>query len=514
MKLLMNYSALFLVIFLTLSACDKGVSLKNDALTNIPNDVSTVTAVDLPTLMKKADFDNVKTMEFYQELVKKANEYNAVLGDAVANPAKSGIDLSKSFYITNEVNPDNVEEFFVGVVFSIKDANAFASLIKTQQEKSITKGENFELMTNRNQSVAWNDKIAVFGSTNSYNDVTPILSKYFNGDSNTSIANDKDLQKCLSEKHDINGWASTNAIAGNEQLQMILPMANISPEALKDNFFHGYLDFNDGEIVGHSNTFLNKDLTKDLKLLFKDEVSTDFSKYVPSEGLNTLITAAIDLKGMKQVVAERPQGMAFINFALKEYGITIDDIANTFGGDILITTNNNGGNPSGLFATDVTDKANLQKFIDLAIEYEMLEKISKDHYAVKNSGFNMYSPTSFNKNSAQIIIKDDIVFSSFDVDLINSIKDGSLKSSVDKKLMNKVSGNVFGLFMDYEALAEMVKDDVKVDITTLEVAAKRKNSDFLLNFKDKNTNSLKQVFEMMNALYLKEKNPTVDKTEI
>jgi hypothetical protein len=126
----------------------------------------------------------------------------------------------------------------------------------------------------------------------------------------------------------------------------------------------------------------------------------------------------------------------------------------------------------------------------------------------------MYSPTSFNKNSAQIIIKDDIVFSSFDIDLINSIKDGSIKNSVDKKLMNKVSGNVFGMFMDYEALAEMMDDDVAVEITTMEIAAKRKNSDFLLNFKDKNTNSLKQAFEMMNSLYLKDKNPTVDKTEI
>ncbi len=514
MKLFMNYCTLFLAILFTFSACDKGGNLKKDALINIPNDVTMVTAVDLPTLMEKADFDQVKTMEFYQEVIKKANEYNPVLGEVVVDPAKSGIDLSKSFYIANEVNPDNPEEMFVGVVFSLKDAKAFDNLINAQKEQNITKGDKFDLLANGNQSVAWNDKIAIFGSTNSYNDVTPIISKYFNGDANASIANDKDLQKCFSDKHDINSWVSSNAIAENEQVMMVLPMANIAPEALKDNFFHSYLDFNNGEMAGHSSVFLNKELTKDLDLLFKDEVETDFSNYVSSEGLNTLMTAAIDFKGMKQVIAERPQGMAFLNFALKEYGVTLDDIANTFGGDILIASNNNSGKPSGLFATDIIDIAGLLKFIDLALEYEMLEKISEDHYALKNSSFNMYSPTSFNENSAQFIIKDDILFASFDMDLINAIKDGSVENKVDKKLMNKVSENIFGLFMDYEVLAEMVKDDFPIEITTLEVAAKRKNSDFLLTFKDSNSNSLKQLFEMLNAQYLKSQKTTVDKTEI
>ena len=248
----------------------------------------------------------------------------------VADPVKSGIDLSKSFYIANEINPDNPEELFAGVVFSLKDADAFSNLLKAQGKGDITKAGNFELLVNRNQSVAWNDKIAVFGSTNSYNDITPMVSKYFNKEANTSIAGDKDLQKCFSKNHDINSWMSSNALAENEEVKMILPMANITPDALKDNFIHSYLDFNDGEIVGHSSTFLNKELTKDLKLLFKDEVKTDFSNYVSSEGLNTVIMAAIDLKGMKQVIAERPQGMAFLNFALKEFGITLDDIANTF----------------------------------------------------------------------------------------------------------------------------------------------------------------------------------------
>ena len=106
------------------------------------------------------------------------------------------------------------------------------------------------------------------------------------------------------------------------------------------------------------------------------------------------------------------------------------------------------------------------------------------------------------------------IFASFDLDLINAIKDGSVEGKVDKKLMNKISGNVFGMFMDYQVFAEMTKEDFNIDITTLEIAAKRKNSDFKLNFKDTNSNSLKQLFEMLNALYLKEKTNAVDKTEI
>ena len=66
-------------------------------------------------------------MEFYQEVIRKASEQNAVLGEVAADPAKSGIDLSKSFYITNEINPDNPEEVFIGAVFSLKNADAFAN---------------------------------------------------------------------------------------------------------------------------------------------------------------------------------------------------------------------------------------------------------------------------------------------------------------------------------------------------------------------------------------------------
>lgn len=516
MKLIKNCSLLLLAVLISLSSCDKGNMLKNDALTSIPNDVSMVTAVDLPSLLKKADFEQMKTMEFYQEVIRKATEFNAVLGEAVADPSKSGIDLSKSFYLANEVNPDNPEEVFAGIVFPLKNADAFGNLVKANNSKNVTNSGNFNLLVDGNHSIAWSDKIAVFGSTNSYNDITPVMSKYFSADNTASIAGDKDLQKCFSDRHDIVSWVSSNAVAENEQVKMVLTMANIAPDALKDNFIHSYMDFNDGEIIGHTSTFLNEALAKDLKLFFKDEVKTDFSNYVEAEGLHTLVAAALDLKGIRQVIAERPQTMSFLNFALKQYGITLDDIANTFGGDILISSNNIDGKTAGLVAMDIKDMAGLQKFITLGVEYELLEKVAEDHYRVKSSNFGLYSPISIRSGDNQFIIKNNIVFASNDLNLLNSIKDGKLKESVDKKLMDKVSGNVFGLFMDYQIIGAMAKEDLKLDVTTLEVAAKRKNSDFKLNFKDSKTNSLKQLTEMLNVQYLKakEKEAAAEKNEI
>ena len=81
--------------------------------------------------------------------------------------------------------------------------------------------------------------------------------------------------------------------------------------------------------------------------------------------------------------------------------------------------------------------------------------------------------------------------------------------------MKKVSGNIFGLFMDYNVMAELM-DETSFEISTLEVAAKRKNSDFALNFTDASTNSLKQLFEIINEQYLKskEKEAAADKIEM
>ena len=81
MNLVKNYSTLLLAILFVFSSCDNGSIMKNDVLTSVPKDVSMVTAVNLPDLLKKADFDNVKTMEFYEEVIREAREQNAILGD-------------------------------------------------------------------------------------------------------------------------------------------------------------------------------------------------------------------------------------------------------------------------------------------------------------------------------------------------------------------------------------------------------------------------------------------------
>src|SRR5690606_27954538 len=171
------------------------------------------------------------------------------------------------------------------------------------------------------------------------------------------------------------------------------------------------------------------------------------------------------------------QSMTFINFALKQYGVTLDDIANTFGGDLLIASNNESNKAVGLFAIDIKDEAGLKKFLDLGIEYELIEKVGENHFRLKQAQYMGYSNTVSENTAPEFIIKDKLILASTNAELINDLKNNNVKSSDNAKIVNKVSKNVFGLFMDYEALAEMMESgDVDIQASTLEISAKRKNS--------------------------------------
>ncbi len=503
MKSVQSFFILFISGILFFSACRQNISKTDDALSSIPENVSTLTAVDLPVLMEKADFEKVKTMEFYQEIIEEAREYNPVLGEVAADPEKSGIDLDQKFYFVHDVDPQNIEDILMAAVFSVKDASKFESLVENSSKGNIKEMGAYKLYQKRDQTIAWNDEIALIGTYYSYNDVNPKIARYFNSEAAGSIADNQGLQKSLSENHDINSWMNSNVIAENQQLQLYLPLIKIDPEALKNNTVHSYVDFNKGEVDGKSILKLNEGLAKDLDQLFKDEVKTDFSNYVPAENLNTLMTAAFDFNGLKEVISARPQGMSFVNFTLKEFGLTFDDITNTFGGDMLFSISGKQRDPLGLFATNITDENTLQKFFDLAIEYEIIEKVSDKRYSFKKSGMGGFAPSY--GYPVHLLLEDGILFASSNQETINTIEAGGFKGKekVDKKLLNELSNNVFGLFMDYEALAKVMGEE-KIDLTTLKLTTKQRTSKFNLKFSDKSTNSLKQLFEFANEQYVKD----------
>ena len=495
---------LSLTVAILISSCSDTTIATDSALKNIPNNVSTVTSIDADAILEKADFEKVKEMAFYQELIQETKRYNSTLGDVLANPSQSGVDLSKDIYVTHSLEKDNPEEVFVGIVASVKDKAALEALIHSDSKFKISKHGNFDVAMKGSQSVAWNEEMVVLGMTNAYSDPIGKIEKFFNADTNNSIANDGDLQKAMSGDHDITSWVSSNAISESPSLKSALTFAGIPAEAAKDNFIHGYVDFNDGAIESRSDMYFQSALVEDLNLCFKDNITTDFSSYIPSNA-NSAMAVSLDLEGIQQVL-QKKNALMMANFGLKEYGLTVEDINSTFGGDILLySTPGEADTPVGTFATSIRSQENLDKFIALATDFNMLEKLGDNLYGIKGTSMlsgNMGGP------DAQLLIQDKMLVISGSPTHIEKISKGGFSGAekLDKAKIKALKNNIFAGFMDLKDFVNATGGkNLNLNFEDMNYSTDRKKGSFKLNFKDKNVNALKQFFESVNEIYLADK---------
>ena len=295
----------------------------------------------------------------------------------LSDPYQSGLDLDANCYMLQEFYIANPQNAFVGIVSSLKDKAAFQKLVSSKGNFDIKSGDGFEyFQPNRNTIVSWNNSIAVMGMSQGFGgDLKAGVSKVYNTTKETSIANNADLKKCFSKNADMVSWFSSDGMAegakGNMGMEMA--MAGFSPDMLVGNYAHTYTNFENGEIVSTSEYEINEKLSQEFRHIFKDEVKTDFSKYLPAENLAFAFAAGLDIKGFKMILDNKGiSGMA--DFQLKEFGLSMAGIAKTFEGDILVSGYRVEGSetPTMMVATKINDKDNFQKIICIEKEYNMI----------------------------------------------------------------------------------------------------------------------------------------------
>jgi hypothetical protein len=273
------------------------------------------------------------------------------------------------------------------------------------------------------------------------------------------------------------------------------------------------MDFEDGVIAGHSDFFISDGLGKNLLgRFFKDEVTTDFSKYIPTENLISATTAAMDIRGIDAFLTERPQARDMLVFMAKDAGLEMKDIIAAFGGDMLMAAysepkeNIKLEEGSALFSMSIKNQGAMQKILDLAIESNALLELEKDVYKIMTVGIPGGMSFSQGGGFGQLLIKDDLLFVSNDDNLLNNIKTGDIKKSnrVSKKLDNLIEDNTVASFFDINILQEIASEMKGIQVDDMQFNVNGKGADFKLNLDEKNKNSLKAIFEMINEEYKKD----------
>lgn len=513
MKTIKIASFYLFACILFLSACKNDVTFKEDALVTVPAEVNAVTAFNLNKLMEKADFKSFQQQELYQRMLKRTAETDPSFAAILKDPAESGIDLDKNIYINSHISSERIGETFTYAIASIKDNAKLDAILK-----SATNVEDFPngklSLQKENVVFAWNDKSILIGKSNLYNgDSKAWAKKIFATTQETSVAGNADLKAHLASGHDITNWNNSTSLASNPQIVMMAGMINISESDLKDNSILSYVDFEKGSIVGNSNFKLKKGLTKDLDLLVKDKVKTDFSPFIPSKDLIFLTTAALDWKGLNQVLSEQSLSKSMLDRSLKEYGINTSELTSILQGDLIFAGYGKQADAKeidkSIFIAPIADEALLRKALGLATQYEMVEKIDEQTYLIKMNKFPLRkrnnSNIDFSFDNGKLLIKDNMLFITGNETLLNQLRVGALPQAerISKEKLSGMSGNIASGMMDFVAMSKFSKSMWNEKIENIEFDATRKETNFKLDMVDKNNNSLKSLLQYLNEAYQK-----------
>lgn len=518
MKSIMKFATLFSLCLVFLASCTKSAKLDETA-NAIPKNAVSVTAINLPSLMQKADFEAVKQMDFYKDMVDSASSKNAAIADIMRDPKKSGVDFTKNIYIVQDFNPlsEGKNDASGAILISLSDASAFEKLLTsgktavkietkdgikyiTHNDESSENSENGLNYSRKGGVVAWNDKMAVIGGNLSENTEGGSFLSFFKNKPEESIVKNDDFTKLFGEQHDVYTYMNFDKIADNPSMKAGAGMMNIDPKALKGNFASGHADFEKGQIVGKSTYNINKDLRKDWGLLFKDNVKTDFSKYLKGDNIGFAATLALDVKGVKEIINANPQFRLILESS-KSDKFSTDDIFKAFDGDVVITANptTDGSKKwNGMVGFKLNDKATMEKLVNFLVSEDAL--VSEGNGVYHFGGMaDMMSSNYVEKG--KIAFVDDVIFAG-DAGTIASLKSGGSASSDVKDVLNK---NIFGLYTNFSKIFANTEGMQDPEMTELKVMMNGTHGEGTMKMKDANENSLKSLMKAVNRWYLKSK---------
>ncbi len=499
--------------FSLLFSCKSDPLVSREALTLIPESAYSVSEIRVPQLLKKANFSKFQQSEVFQKMVEDTRKESVFFAAILEEPSKSGIDLEQSIYSFSTVSEKNISKGSTVLVASIADAKQFLETMSNVNNGSTPTTQNgISFYSNRNGIAAWTENFAMFGLSQDRSDILALAEKVLMKKHDDNMSQNRSLINALEEDHDINIWSTMNPFAEIGDAKMAAALMNLDPDVLKDNYIYSYVDFNDGEITGRSKFDFQKKLTNDLDLFFKDEVKTDFHKYLPQEDLSMAFTTAFDLKGLNQLLDERPSTKKFVERSFTPFGLEIKDLANIFPGDLALALYNMGDGDTdayGVFMLEIGDQDGLQQLLDVALEYDLIQKKADSQYVIDdelNDSFFKQLNRNTKYKSPELHIKNGKLMVTANASILDNFSSGSslFKTGLKGEMKGLLQDHIFGGIINIDEIK--VKNlDMELPFGAMNFTADRKQADFNVGFTDGSKNSLEQILDFVNEIYLREK---------
>lgn len=397
-------SLLLFIISITLFACN---NIPKHAK-YIPKDAQIVGAIDMSKLEKKLIWNALTGSEIFKEMQKNISSEESK--SAMKDISNIGLKQHSSIYFY--ANGEKAQKAKTCIVIGMDDISKFESFLKKNYPSmSIEKGEGYSsTIIESNMVAAWNQEAALFfpllqtitldsadmNVTNSAaNEIKSSLKTLFAMSDKESIVSNSHFKTLQKDGHDLSIWMNY------EELYLKNAEASSNPfikqEYFKESGVAAGIDFEKGKAVADLDYYMSKELAAIYKKNQPKNIDLDLIKRIPSKDIDLLVAYNLNPTLIQDYLKKFGlDGM--LNMGLGFAGTSMDDITNTFNGDMMvaltdmktkaITDSTERGETSLSAAPDMNimvsmklkDSKQFEKLINIGIKKNMITKNGNTYY--------------------------------------------------------------------------------------------------------------------------------------
>lgn len=507
-KSLFTRLALVAAMVAVVSACsDKAPEYTNV----IPADASSVVSLNMKSLADKAGLNDKENKEAKEKIIEAMKSgMNAAtfqqMEMILKDPKKSGVDVAKPLYIfSSEALPS------VSVVAKVSSEDDLHALLETMVKENVCQpisgGDGYQYTVIGNQLfLAYTPSLLLVTSYRGNTQLEKLkqgLTALLKQDADKSIASTEVFKRMQKLGGDIDAMFSPMALMG-PYAGMISQQDLPYDINLKDLQMLGSLSFDKGKI---SMKYENFTESPELKALFEKQqkatrpIENTFLKYFPK---STLFFVSLGINGEEfyNILLENEQFKK--NFSIAKAN-EVKELFATFQNDVTLGLTNftMDNNPTFLMYASVKSATPVQMLYEKKAELglkrgEDILKLGENEYVYKSRKLNLFFGV---RDNSLYVTNDEMQYKSIDKAVNPSLKDTDFASIIKGKRSAMVINTeailalpIVKMLSEYGG-AQYATTFALIDKISYAdvVGTPENNAEMVIQLKDKNENSLKQI---------------------
>ncbi len=515
-----------------LSSCNS----EPKSLSIIPESTNVVTVIDVYSLIKKGELNDLEQFDMFKSFKKEIRNENKkvsrMLENVIDDPTETGLDFTNDLFMFY-VNEAKDEQYFA-MSMDLKNEEKFTIFIENLLDKGdisfdVENEKTYKYtIVNKEVAFAWdNNKVICLASKNikSRKNFDLTIKTLFELNEKNQISENIDFTAFYNNKKDVSLWFSTDLLEDSYQYKRMMRGVDFD---FTDNYVGAHLNFEDNKMSIQWQLFPNEDVKKMVEEnpVLSTNFNADLLNYLPKNSLANARVSINPLAYYNIFKSEKDFDKMETNFE-KQLGFPLKDFVESFKGSVVFnlmdikeveyTYRNYRYNnvtkteplPIMGLAFDMSTSTYVQQLIE-KIPEKNLQKRS-DYYEIKiDNKFDMY--IAFNSNTCYL---------TNDKSSIKAFKNGGLISDnlSESDLVSNFKNNPLYAYMnlDFDTYPKTIKDEINKDKNSRGAKVINMWSDFAssvelkqidnyamqidLKTKDEGKNSLNAMLNLMDKSF-------------